>query len=90
MVANILLYQGSVNSSVVRVAEVYRPAIVRNCPALIAAHFHPSLDPSPSPEDREVTQQLVEAGQLLDIELVDHLILGNPGYVSLRAVMRWS
>ncbi len=90
VVANLLLYQGSVNSSVIRVAEVYRAAVIRNCPALIAAHFHPSLDPSESPEDREVTQQLVEAGRLLEIELVDHLILGNPGYVSLREVMRWS
>ena len=90
VVANLLLYQGSVSSSVVRAAEVYRQAIIRNCPALIVAHFHPSLDCTPSPEDREVTQQLVEAGRLLEIELVDHLIVGNPGYTSLRAIMRWS
>src|SRR6266480_2519205 len=57
VVANILLYRGTVNNSIVRVSEVFRQAIVRNCPGIIIAHNHPSSDPAPSPEDIEVTTQ---------------------------------
>jgi DNA repair protein RadC len=53
------------------------------------AHFHPSGDPTPSPEDMEITRQLVEAGKLLDIELLDHLVIGNPRYTSLKELMQW-
>jgi DNA repair protein RadC len=83
VVENISRYQGTVNSSVLRAAEVYRPAVIRNCPAIIICHNHPSGDPTPSPEDISVTQQLVAAGQHLDIELVDHLVIGNQRFVSL-------
>ncbi len=88
VVENISRYQGTVNSSVLRAAEVYRPAVIRNCPAIIICHNHPSGDPTPSPEDIAVTHQLVAAGQHLDIELVDHLVIGNQRFVSLfkRAV----
>ncbi len=89
VVANILLYQGTVNSSVLRASEVFRQAIVRNCPNIIVAHNHPSSDPSPSPEDIEVTRQFLEAGKLLDIELLDHIIVGNPRFTSLKERMRW-
>ena len=89
VVANVLLYTGTVNSSNLRVAEVFRPAIVRNSPNILVAHNHPSGDPSPSPEDCEVSQQLVEAGKMLDIEVLDHLIIGNPQYVSLKQRMQW-
>jgi len=89
VVANLHLYTGTVESSVLRAAEIFRPAIARNCPRLIVAHNHPSGVPEPSLEDIEVTRQLVEAGKLLDIEVIDHLILGNPNYVSLRERMRW-
>src|SRR6266568_4147069 len=89
VVANILLYQGTVNSSVLRASEVFRQAIVRNCPNIIVAHNHPSSDPSPSPEDIEVTRQLLEAGKLLDIDLLDHIIVGNPRFTSLKEQMRW-
>ena len=82
-------YRGTVNSSVLRAAEIFRPAVVRNCPHVIVCHNHPSGNPSPSPEDLTVTEQLVEAGKLLDIELLDHLVIGNPGYVSLRERLRW-
>ncbi len=82
-------YKGTVNSSVLRSAEIFRPAIVRNCPNVIICHNHPSGDPTPSPEDIEVTRQLVEAGQLLDIDVLDHLIIGNPRYVSLKQKMNW-
>ena len=86
---NIPLYQGTVNSSVLRAAEIFRTAIVRNCPGIIICHNHPSGDPSPSSEDLTVTQQLVEVGKLLEIELTDHLIIGNHRYVSLRDQLKW-
>jgi DNA repair protein RadC len=82
-------YKGTVNSSVVRASEVFRPAVVRNCPNVIACHNHPTGDPTPSPEDIEVTKQLVAAGRLLDIDLLDHIIIGNPRYISLKERMRW-
>jgi DNA repair protein RadC len=89
VVENISRYRGTVNSSVLRAAEVFRPAVVRNCPAVIVCHNHPSGDPTPSPEDILVTRQLVEAGRHLDIELVDHLVIGNQRFVSLKEQLRW-
>ena len=86
---NVSRYQGTVNSSVLRAAEIYRQAIIRNCPAVIICHNHPSGDPTPSPEDIQVTEQLVEAGKLLDIELVDHLVIGSHRFVSLKERLRW-
>lgn len=78
------VYVGSLNASHIRVSEVFREAIKRNCAAIIIAHNHPSGDPTPSPEDVEVTRRLVEAGKLLDIEVLDHLIIGQQRFVSLR------
>lgn len=79
------VYIGSVNTTMIRVSELFREAIRRNCPAIILAHNHPSTDCSPSPEDILVTRQAVEAGRLLDIEILDHLILGgSTQYVSLK------
>jgi DNA repair protein RadC len=89
VVANILLYQGTLNSSTVRIAEILRHAIVRKCPNLIVAHNHPSLDPEPSPEDYDMTKQLVEATRLLDLELLDHLVIGDPHHVSLKERLLW-
>ncbi len=89
VVENINRYQGTVNSSVLRVAEIFRPAITRNCPAVIVCHNHPSGDPTPSPEDIAVTEQMVQAGKLLDIELVDHVIIGSHRYTSLKERLRW-
>jgi len=89
VVENIARYKGTVNSSVLRAAEVFRAAVIRNCPSVIVAHNHPSGDPAPSPEDMEITRQLVDAGRLLDIELLDHLVIGNPRYVSLKERLRW-
>ncbi|GHO86682.1 UPF0758 protein [Dictyobacter formicarum] len=82
-------YKGTVNSSVLRIAEIMRPAITRNCPRIIVSHNHPSGDPTPSAEDIEVTYQLAEAGKLLDIELLDHIIIGNPLYISLKEKLNW-
>ena len=78
------IYRGSLNTSVVRIGEVFRPAVEAPAAAVIVAHNHPSGDPSPSPEDVNVTRQIVQAGKLLDIELLDHLIIGNGIFVSLK------
>ena len=78
------VYQGSLNTSLVRVGELFREAIRQNCAAIIVVHNHPSGDPTPSPEDVLVTKQIVEAGKLLDIEVLDHLIIGQQRYVSLK------
>src|SRR5436309_10316604 len=89
VIDNISRYQGTVNSSVLRAAEIFRPAIIRNCPGLILCHNHPSGDPTPSPEDIEATKHLVAAGRILDIELVDHIIIGHQRFVSLKEHLRW-
>jgi DNA repair protein RadC len=78
------LYVGSLNASPVRVAELFREAVQTNSAAILAVHNHPSGDPTPSPEDVRVTQMLVQAGKLLDIEVLDHLIIGQGRYVSLK------
>lgn len=71
------IYVGNVNSSVARPSEIFRPAIRENCPAIIVVHNHPSGDPTPSGEDIVVTRQLLEAGKILGIELLDHIIIGS-------------
>lgn len=78
------VYKGSLNTSVVRIGEVYRDAVKDNAAALIVTHNHPSGDPSPSPEDVHVTRQIRQAGSLLDIELLDHIIIGRQRYISLK------
>jgi DNA repair protein RadC len=78
------VYVGSLNSSLIRVGEIFREAIRDNAAALIVAHNHPSGDPSPSPEDVVVTRQIVKAGQLLNIEALDHIIIGRQRFVSLK------
>ena len=84
MLGDETLYVGTLNASHIRIGEVFRDAIKRNCAAIIVAHNHPSGDPTPSPEDVEVTRQLIEAGKMLDIEVLDHLIIGQQRFVSLR------
>jgi DNA repair protein RadC len=79
-----VIYQGTVNSSVVRIAEVFKPAIIRTCPAIVVVHNHPSGDLTPSDEDVRTTRLLVEAGRLLDIEVLDHVIVGRNNHVSLK------
>jgi DNA repair protein RadC len=68
---------GSLSGSIVSPREVFKPAILRNAAALICAHNHPSGDPKPSTEDHGITKRLHEAGNLLDIELLDHIIVGD-------------
>src|SRR5258708_35232018 len=89
VVANLLLYQGTVNSSVLRISEIFRPAITRKCPSIIICHDHPSGSTEPSPEDLQVTNQLVEAGRHLNIDLLDHIIIGGYNFQSLKEQLRW-
>ncbi len=70
-------YRGSVNSSQIRVAELFREAIRQNCASIILVHNHPSGDPAPSRDDIQVTRQAVSAGKMLDIEVLDHLVIGR-------------
>jgi DNA repair protein RadC len=74
--------EGSLSASIVHPREVFLPAVRASAAALIVAHNHPSGDPRPSPEDREVTWRLSEAGELLGIRLLDHLIVGETAYWS--------
>jgi len=78
------LYQGSLNSSTVRVAEVFKKAMVMNAAAIIITHNHPSGDPTPSPEDIALTRTLVETGKMLDIQVLDHVVIGGNSFVSLK------
>ena len=78
------VYRGSVNSSPVRVGELFNTAVRSAAASLIVVHNHPSGDPTPSPDDVAVTRAIVEAGKLLDVEVLDHLIIGQGRYVSLK------
>ena len=85
VVAKRTIYIGTVNSSAVRPAEVLRPAVRENAPSIIMVHNHPSGDPTPSPEDVAITRDLVAASKLMDIELLDHLVIGHGGrFTSLK------
>lgn len=79
-----VLYKGNLTLTQVRIGEVFRDAIRRNCAAIVVVHNHPSGDPTPSPDDIAVTRQLVEAGRLLNIEVLDHLVVGQGRWLSLR------
>jgi DNA repair protein RadC len=68
----------------VRVAEVFRDAVRQQATAIVAVHNHPSGDPTPSAADVALTVEIVAAGQLLDIELLDHLIIGQGRWLSLK------
>lgn len=75
---------GSLNSSIVHPREVFKPAILGNGASIIIAHNHPSGDPTPSNEDINVTKRICEAGKILGIELLDHIIIGDDTYISLK------
>lgn len=78
------VYIGTINTAVVRIAEIFREAITRNAPALVLVHNHPAGDPTPSPEDVQLTRQLISAGELLDITVLDHIIIGEHDWTSLK------
>ncbi len=81
--------RGTVNASPVRVGELFKDAVRLQATAIVMAHNHPSGDPTPSPEDVSLTERAVQAGRLLDIEVLDHVVIGrpsagSPGWVSLK------
>jgi len=79
------VYHGSVNAAQVRVGEIFKPAVQRMAKAIVVAHNHPSSDPTPSPDDIAVTRAIVQAGKLLDIDILDHIIIGGGNrFVSLK------
>jgi len=78
------IYRGSLNASVVRVGEVFTPAVRRNAASILVVHNHPSGDPTPSSEDVTLTRALVQAGKILNIEVLDHLVIGYGKFVSLK------
>jgi len=80
----VMVYQGSVNSAQVRVAEIFKDAIRQNAPGLVVVHNHPSGDPRPSSADISLTTEINRAGQILGIDIVDHLIIGQGEFRSLR------
>lgn len=80
------VYKGSVSMAQVRTAEVFRDAIRQNAPALIMVHNHPSGDPTPSADDAAMTKQIVAAGQLLNVEVLDHIIIGDRKLASMKAL----
>ena len=78
------IYKGSVNSSQVRVGEIFKEAIRKNASALIVVHNHPSGDPTPSPDDVAVTRAIVQAGKLMDVDVLDHMVIGQGKWVTLK------
>ena len=84
LIASPMIYRGALNACNMRIAEVFREAIRQNAASLIIAHNHPSGDPSPSADDVNVTHELVKAGKMLDIELLDHLVIAQNRHVSLK------
>lgn len=82
----VTVYRGNLAGSSVRIGEVFREAVRRQSAAIVVVHNHPSGDPSPSAEDLRITRELADAGRLLDVELLDHLVIGHGRWVSLRAL----
>ena len=84
-IANLsVVHMGSLNASIVHPREVFKTAILSNSASIICAHNHPSGHPEPSREDIEVTKRLAEAGKILGIELLDHIIIGEETFYSLK------
>lgn len=80
----ITVYKGSVNSSQVRVGELFKDALREQASAIVIAHNHPSGDPTPSPDDIAVTRAIVQAGKLVDVDVLDHIVVGQAKWVSLK------
>jgi DNA repair protein RadC len=78
------VYQGNVSASLVRIGELFKDAVRVDASGLILVHNHPSGDPTPSPDDLHLTAETLAAGRLLDVQLLDHLVIGHDAYVSMR------
>lgn len=75
---------GSLNASIVHPREVFKAALLNNASGIVCLHNHPSGDPEPSREDIEITRRLVEAGKIIGIEVIDHIIVGDQKYLSMK------
>ncbi|WP_088043209.1 DNA repair protein RadC [Bacillus sp. EAC] len=84
IIARETIFKGSLNASIVHPREVFKEALRRSSSSIICLHNHPSGDPTPSREDIEVTKRLVECGKIIGIEILDHIIIGEHKYVSLK------
>ncbi|WP_145335302.1 DNA repair protein RadC [Paenibacillus xylanexedens] len=84
IIAQETLSMGSLNASIVHPREVFRAAIKCSSASIVCAHNHPSGDPTPSPEDIQITKRLIEAGAIVGIDVLDHLVIGDGTYVSLK------
>ena len=80
----VMVYRGSVSSSQIRIAEILRESIIRNASAFIVIHNHPTGDPTPSPDDVAVTRAINQAAKLMDLQCLDHIIIGHDKWVSLK------
>jgi DNA repair protein RadC len=78
------IFEGSLDMSIIHPREIFRFALEESASKIIIAHNHPSGDPNPSKDDINITHQLVEAGKILDIPVIDHIIIGDDKYISLR------
>jgi DNA repair protein RadC len=84
IISESIVSKGTLNASLIHPREIFNPAIRESANSIILLHNHPSGDPTPSPEDEQVTKNLVSAGDLLGIMILDHIIIGSKGYVSLK------
>jgi DNA repair protein RadC len=84
MLREVVISQGTLTASLVHPREVFRPALREAAAAVVLVHNHPSGDPTPSREDREITERLAQAGELLGIPVLDHVVVAERGYASLR------
>lgn len=83
LIRAVTVSEGSLTASIVHPREVFKPAILESAAAVLFLHNHPSGDPTPSQDDLKITTQLVEAGRMIDIRVLDHIIIAHKGYVSL-------
>jgi DNA repair protein RadC len=78
------LYRGSVSSSQIRIGEVFKEAVRKNSSSIIIIHNHPTGDPTPSTDDISVTRAIIQAGKILDIEVLDHIVIGSGIFASMK------
>lgn len=81
-----MIYRGTIDTAYIRIGELFRPALKLNAASIIMSHVHPSGSPEPSPQDLRVTELASEAGHLLQVNLVDHIIVGRNQWVSLKSM----
>jgi DNA repair protein RadC len=90
VMSSALVYQGGLNATVIRLGDCFRDAVASGAAAVVLVHNHPSGDPTPSPEDVRLTADASRAGDLLGVELLDHIVIGQSGHVSLRELGLYS